>query len=812
MAFKRGKFLETRYFGFVIALAIVGVFLLLQVGTLIPDRLELKMLDVHFGLRDVFRSEQVQEGVTLVERNPNISEDILIVGIDPSTLAQFGRWPFPRYRHADLINSFSRIADQNNRERALFLDLFFIEPSETAVDDALLLQAMENNERVFLETILEFSEPPRAQYREYFRRHEALFEASGRIRNVQGDWTAMPSFFGLQPPLRPLGAAVGGFGHANLWDDFDNVFRRQPLVARLSELVEEYIFEEIVEFSAALGVDTDNFERLVWFDREGRDHTVPVPLTEESIRALRNSLEADAPRLPFDSTGDGEADSYTFIIRHYREQFVPSITLALALHYFNKTPEDVEIRLGEYIRIDRPQHFNVRRGEWEPYRLVTRPAVHNDDGSVREEARYRVVEEITIPIGYDGTMLINYMGRRSSPARDGYQTFPVRPYHGYAARIPGPDPNTWPPTRAVENRIVMVGAFAQGMADDEKLTPFGLMYGVEVHANALNTIIMDRFIRYAPAWLDLAVLLVLTMIIAFMSSRLPTVWAMLTTVVVVLVLFFATTIIFDNQSLVINFTTPALTMALTFVSIVVYRVMTEEKDKRRIREMFGKYVSPAVVTEILDSPPELGGVDKDLTVFFSDIRGFTTLSESMTPQELVNHLNLYLTAMTDAILEYQGTLDKYVGDEIMCFWGAPLPQEDHAIMACKSALRQLQILDELNEGWPPERRISIGIGLNSGIMTVGNMGSLGRMNYTLMGDNVNLGARLEGTNKEYGTRIIMSEFTYGLVRDRVIARELDNIRVKGKNKPVVIYELVDVPEGLEPGDAIPSGKKKKRDK
>jgi adenylate cyclase len=139
-----------------------------------------------------------------------------------------------------------------------------------------------------------------------------------------------------------------------------------------------------------------------------------------------------------------------------------------------------------------------------------------------------------------------------------------------------------------------------------------------------------------------------------------------------------------------------------------------------------------------------------------------------------------------------------VGDEIMCFWGAPLPQEDHAILACKSAIRQMEKLHELNEGWPPEKRINIGIGLNSGIMTVGNMGSLGRMNYTLMGDNVNLGARLEGTNKQYGTNIIISEFTYGLVKDRVIAREMDNIRVKGKNKPVQIYELIDVPEGLEP--------------
>jgi adenylate cyclase len=206
-------------------------------------------------------------------------------------------------------------------------------------------------------------------------------------------------------------------------------------------------------------------------------------------------------------------------------------------------------------------------------------------------------------------------------------------------------------------------------------------------------------------------------------------------------------------------------------------------------------------------------VDKELTVFFSDIRGFTTLSEKMAPQELVNHLNVYLSSMTDIIMEYKGTLDKYVGDEIMCFWGAPLDQRNHAILACQCAIKQMQKLRELNEGWARDLRIDIGIGINSGIMTVGNMGSSGRMNYTLMGDNVNLGARLEGINKEYfgrewiekgqkhigtGSKIIISEYTYGLVKDKVIARELDNIRVKGKNKPVVIYELIDVLVGLDP--------------
>jgi adenylate cyclase len=544
-------------------------------------------------------------------------------------------------------------------------------------------------------------------------------------------------------------------------------------------------------------VDTERFERLVWFDRDGRDHTVEMPLTESSIVELREQLNASAPRLPVDQDNDGEAESYTFVLRHYREQFVPAITLSLALEYFNKDFDDIEVQLGEHITIPDPQKYNPESGRWESYRVLVRPARYNGQGELIAEAVYRETDKITIPIDEHGTMLINYMGRRSSPARDGYQTFPVRPYYGYVARVPGPNEAEWPPTRAVENKIIMVGAFSQGMADDEKLTPYGLMYGVEVHANALNTIVMDRFIEHAPVWLDIAILAAAALIVAFMSSRLSTIWAMGLTAVLIAAFFFATTLVFDTRSTVINFSSPALAMVLTFVSIVVYRVMTEDRDKRRIREMFGKYVSPAVVSEILERPPELGGVDKDLTVFFSDIRGFTTLSESMSPQELVNHLNVYLTAMTDTILEYRGTLDKYVGDEIMCFWGAPLPQEDHAILACKSALKQMQRLNELNSNWPPEKQINIGIGINSGIMTVGNMGSRGRMNYTLMGDNVNLGARLEGTNKQYGTAVIISEFTYGLVKDRVIARELDNIRVKGKNKPVVIYELVDVPEGLD---------------
>jgi adenylate cyclase len=227
--------------------------------------------------------------------------------------------------------------------------------------------------------------------------------------------------------------------------------------------------------------------------------------------------------------------------------------------------------------------------------------------------------------------------------------------------------------------------------------------------------------------------------------------------------------------------------------MIVYRILTEEKEKKAIQGMFSNYVSKRVVEELLKHPEKLvlGGEDKQITVLFSDIRGFTTLSEKLTPQELVAHLNEYLSAMTDLIFKYEGTLDKYVGDEIMAFWNAPVEQENHAELACRTALEMMEVLKQLNEQWPEEKKLNIGIGLNTGVMTVGNMGSKSRMDYTLMGDSVNLGARLEGTNKIYGTNIIISEFTYEQVKDRFVCRELDNIRVKGKQKPVKIFQVMD---------------------
>ncbi len=785
---RRAKIFETKYFGLVIGLLVALLFLAIGHYTSLLHSLELRITDLQFTLKNQVTRSNVQVGVSVVQRNPKISPNILIVGLDPTSLEKFGRFPWPRYREADFLNGFTRIKDQSQRERAIFLDIFFVEPDSNAYDDALLVDAIKNNGRVFLETVLDDHPTLTNTSAAYLAREKVLAEKDGEITHVSGDWQDMRAFLGVEPPLMPYGEAAAGYGHANYIQDPDAIYRRQILVAKYAQAIGELPLSQLTPQTR---IDVKDYRRLAWEDKRGDFHSIPYPLTAASIRRLTAEMRARAPLKVVKTDQSGKVLEGYHVVFEFQDHFIPSITLSLALDYFHRSLADVDVRLGKDILMRNPEMFDTQTHSWVPYRKLVEPAQYDKTGKLVKEAVTEPVSEIRIPIDAQGAMLINFMGPPSSASPAGYQTFPVRSFYGYAAGpIAGPNPKTWPPTRAVANKLILVGAFAPGLSD-EKPTPYGLMNGVEIHANALNTIITDDFLLHLPQWEEDLILAVLVLLVAFMVSRLSTIWALAITLVLLVVGFAAVTVEFELNSLVVNYAAPAIAILFTFLTIVVYRVMTDERDKQRIRDMFGKYVNPSVVDQILENPPELGGVDKELTVFFSDIRGFTSLSESMTPQELVNHLNVYLSAMTDIILEYQGTLDKYEGDAIMCFWGAPLPLEDHALLACACALRQLAALKKLNEGWPPERRLSIGIGINSGIMTVGNMGSLGRMNYTIMGDAVNLGARLEGTNKQYSTNVIISEYTYGLVKDKVVVRELDNIRVKGKNKPVLIYELVD---------------------
>ena len=388
--------------------------------------------------------------------------------------------------------------------------------------------------------------------------------------------------------------------------------------------------------------------------------------------------------------------------------------------------------------------------------------------------------DLRIPTDESGRLLINYLG----PAK----TFPHYSISDLIAGRISPD--------LVKDKIVVVGATATGIYD-LRVTPFSPVYpGVELHATVVENILQGNFLEQS-AWttfIDICGIIFFGMIIGIAIPRLKALQGILLVMVLLGGFVAGNTLIFAKYNTWLNMVYPVLTMMTIYLVITVYRYFTEEREKKKIRGAFQYYLTASVINELLKDPTKLklGGDKKDLTVMFSDIRGFTTISEKLTPEELVHLLNEYLTAMTDIVFKYEGLLDKYIGDAIMAVFGAPVDQPDHALRSCRTALEMMATLKGLQQKWAAEGRpfVDIGVGINSGDMVVGNMGSNMRFDYTVMGDNVNLSSRLEGINKEYGTHIVISEFTYEVVKEEVFCRELDAVRVKGKKLPVKIYELI----------------------
>ena len=448
------------------------------------------------------------------------------------------------------------------------------------------------------------------------------------------------------------------------------------------------------------------------------------------------------------------------ILHNYKGtyRYYPSIDLLLAMEYFGITHKDVEIKLGHYVKLK-----NLPTGK------MKKP---------------NAAREISIPVNQQGFMDINFIG--------GPGSYDVKSYF-YFNRPPDKRGN-------FKDKIVFIAAYnAAGIAMDVHKSPYGDTFGVEHHANALNTILNQDFIIRLTDNQNILILFIVSLLLGLVMSKATIVKSVVFTGIFSLLYVVGAMVLFDTINLVCILAIPLIQTGTTFSLITAFRVLTEQKEKKYIRQTFSKFVSHTVVDELLAHPEKLklGGDKKILTVLFSDIRGFTSISEQLTPEGLVDHLNVYLQAMTDIVIKYNGTLDKYVGDEIMAFWGAPIPQDDHALLSCRAAIEMMDVLHKMNAKWRAEGKppLDIGIGLNTGEMVVGNMGSASRMDYTLMGDNVNLGARLEGTNKVYKTNIIISEYTYEHVREHIVARELDLIRVKGKELPVRIYELIDVKQG-----------------
>lgn len=354
------------------------------------------------------------------------------------------------------------------------------------------------------------------------------------------------------------------------------------------------------------------------------------------------------------------------------------------------------------------------------------------------------------------------------------------------------------PDRIFKDAIVLVGATAPSL-NDTVLTPFGEMPGVEFHANSVATILDGKFFteRSLP-WSFGMILLVQAAVLACMLYIRRFLSLALALIGVAVALFVISILLFSSY-IVPPVIYAFAGFALSVVGTIAFQYFAESKEKRFIRNSFQYYLTPEVIDEIVAHPEKLalGGVEKKITVFFSDIRSFTTISEGLTPTELTRLLNEYLTAMTDIVMEMQGVVDKYIGDAVMAFWGAPLPNERQACDACRAAIKMSRELDRLNVGWKERgmKTMRIGMGINLGDIVVGNMGSQKRFNYTLMGDEVNFASRLEGLTKYYGVECLISESVHKEIADmpEFTTRELDDVIVKGKTEPKKIFELATRP-------------------
>jgi len=385
-----------------------------------------------------------------------------------------------------------------------------------------------------------------------------------------------------------------------------------------------------------------------------------------------------------------------------------------------------------------------------------------------------------IPVDEKGRIMVNYRGPQ--------KTFPHIPITDILREEIDDD--------MVKNKIILVGATAVGVYD-MRVTPFGTTYpGVEIHANIIDNILSQDFIRQ-PAWAriyDLLAIIIAGLLPGLVLPRTGAIFGTLTGIGLFVGHVLFCQYAFVRNGFVLNMIYPLAVILMTYLTITVYKYLSETRQKRFIKDAFATYLAPSVVKQLMDTPDklELGGEEREITAFFSDVQGFTSISEKLTPHELVELLNEFLTEMTDIILNFEGTVDKFEGDAIIAFYGAPNDIENHAEVASLSCIDMQRRLAELRPKWREEGKpeLKMRIGLCTGLAVVGNMGSKNRMDYTMMGDTVNTAARLEGVNKVYGIYTLISESTQKGLNDRIVTREIDAINVVGKTEPIRIYQLI----------------------
>lgn len=718
-----------------------------------------------------------------------VSDRIAIVTVDEDSIERFGRWPWSRDIMAKIVDELRK-----NEVKSVGFDIIFSEKEVGNNNDLLLGKAIEEfSDHVVLGTYFD-QNYDYAPYQmgcaqaldESNPEYPVLENQENPVVPIDQISQELPS--SIQEFLKAAMVKIEADVYKNSDDLYPQEIRKKILETKeklclnfLSNAQSiDWIEKNWINFQAQ-NEELENIDAKTWIEKY-KNETLKSPINHAG-RFWTNTPEISAKAKNYAYfNAFQDSDGYirrTKLISKYGSVIIPSLAFKTVLTALNR---------GAMVVLNEDPN--------NPHSKMISELTMTDleSGDPVE----------SIPVDNEGRININYAGPQKMFSYISVtELLNHKDEMNIIRRIKGEEKKLLVNKKAyLKDKLIFVGATAVGVYD-LRVTPFEENFpGVETHANIAENILQKQYFKAIPdePIYMLLFILVLGLLLSFGIARTGAIYGLALTSFALFGLF-ADKYLFFMKGYVITIVLPLILIVSTYILLTFYKYLTEERKKRELKGTFQKYVSPAVVNEILSHPEKinLGGRKENMTVMFSDVRGFTTLSEKLDPQVLSAFLNRYLTPMTRLVFKNDGTLDKYIGDAIMAFFGAPISDKLHAKKCCVTALEMLQKLKEINEEFAKEQLppLDIGIGINTGDMSVGNMGSDIVRSYTVMGDAVNLASRLEGINKTYGTKIIISEFTYIQVKELFTVRELDWVRVKGKLLPVKIYELVSTKE-LDP--------------
>ncbi|MDH4120653.1 MAG: adenylate/guanylate cyclase domain-containing protein [Deltaproteobacteria bacterium] len=647
-----------------------------------------------FSLLDKKWVDSIMKNRGTVDHTPGV----VIVTADAKSVDAYGRWPWPRFRLAQVVEALNKHYDV----AVIGFDIVFSEP-EQASSGGGVKEAIQRFQK------MGFTGPKAEQYVDYLRASQTAGAGDKLLgQNLAKKQNNVLGYFFQNDP--------DAVKHLTTKDRADAAKR----------IAGSEIFAVIGDMPPGL-VPVGNYPTTNIWD-----------ITKGGYRAGFFNVEPDPE--------DGTVRRVHIIYQH-EDQYFPSLDLQM-----------MSLLLGE-------------GGE-------PAPIVVNAEGGAGIQS-ITVGSEVIVP-NQDGSILLNYKG----PA----QTFP------HYSMVDVVEHKV--PKELLQGRAVILGNTDVGTYD-LRTTAVGAEYpGVEVHATLLDNLLTQSYfnIGWENDMVTLILLLVLGLAMGVILTHMTALRGALLTVAVAVIYSYAHQYMVNEYRTWTSYVFVMIEILSIWGGVTLYQFLVSDRDKRFIKGAFAQYLSPAVIDQLVENPAmlKLGGERRVCTAFFSDVAGFSSFSEKMEPEELVALLNVYLTAMSDIVMKYGGTVDKYEGDAIIAFYGAPVPYEDHAARAILTSLEMQETLVKMRADWAKEGKpqLKVRIGLNTGPMVVGNMGSQNRFDYTMMGNTVNLASRLEGANKNYGSYACMSEMTYEPAKDTVEARELDLIRVMGIAKPVRLYEIM----------------------